>query len=85
MIPTILGFCGISFQMFFVQSGHTPPPLHVVYENHAAIIDPQTRTVVSGALPPKALALVLDWLESHQADLPTLWQPQSPQTKELIT
>ncbi|MGZ3305845.1 MAG: DUF4160 domain-containing protein [Asticcacaulis sp.] len=71
-MPTISAFYGIIVQMFFRD--HAPPHFHVKYAKHKAIISIQTLQVMEGYLPRRALNLVLDWTELHQAELLTDWE-----------
>ncbi|MEI9903110.1 MAG: DUF4160 domain-containing protein [Asticcacaulis sp.] len=70
-MPTISAFYGILIQMFFRD--HAPPHFHVKYAEHKAIIDIQTLALMEGYLPRRALNLVLDWAELHQAELLADW------------
>ena len=70
-MPTISAFYGILIQMFFRD--HAPPHFHVKYAEHKAIIDIQDLSLIEGELPRRALNLVLDWAELHQAELIADW------------
>jgi hypothetical protein len=70
-MPTISTFYGILIQMFF--SDHAPPHFHALYGEHEAQINIQTLEVIRGRLPRRALNLVLDWAERHQAELMESW------------
>jgi hypothetical protein len=70
-MPTISTFYGILIQMFF--SDHAPPHFHALYGEHEAQINIQTLEVIRGKLPRRALNLVLDWAERHQAELMESW------------
>ena len=58
--------------MFFKV--HAPPHFHVKYAEHKAIIYIPNLTMIEGKLPRRALGLVLDWAELHQAELLVDWQ-----------
>lgn len=58
-MPTISVFLGIVVQMFWRE--HGPPHFHATYGEHEAIIDIRELRVTRGGLPPRALALVLEW------------------------
>ena len=53
---------------------HRPPHIHVKYSGHKAVIDFQRMTLINGNLPRRALNLVLDWVELHQAELLEDWE-----------
>jgi hypothetical protein len=71
-LPTISQFFGILIRMFF--DDHPPPHFHAVYNEHKAVIDIQRLEVMEGRLPRRALSLVLDWAELHQAELLADWE-----------
>lgn len=71
-MPTISTFYGLLIQMFFRD--HAPPHFHVKYGDCKAVIDIQKLELIEGRLPRRALGLVLDWAELHQAALLEDWQ-----------
>jgi len=71
-MPTISSFFGILIQMFWAD--HAPPHFHALYGEHEALIDIRTLEVTRGALPRRALALVLEWAVMHRAELMEDWQ-----------
>lgn len=71
-MPTISAFYGILIQMFFKD--HAPPHFHVKYGEFKAFIDINTLLLLNGKLPRRALNLVLDWAELHQAELLEDWR-----------
>lgn len=70
-MPTISHFYGIFIQMFFNE--HSPPHFHVKYGEFKAVIDIKKMVLTEGKLPRRALNLVLDWTELHQAELLEAW------------
>ena len=70
-MPTISVFFGIVIRMYF--DDHDPAHFHAVYGEYQAIIDIETLEVLRGRLPRRALELVLDWAELHQAELRQNW------------
>lgn len=75
-MPVIARFYGMIIKMYFQQSEHNPPHFHVVYGEYVGIIDIQTLEMLEGDLPNKALALIKEWAEQHQADLMKIWNTQ---------
>ena len=71
-MPTISMFYGIMIQMFW--NDHAPPHFHALYAEHEALVDIQTFEVIEGALPRRALALVLEWTQQHHAELMEDWE-----------
>ena len=70
-MPTISQFFGIVIRMFFDE--HAPPNFHAVYGEWQAEIDIEKLELLAGRLPRRAMALVLDWAELHQAELLADW------------
>ena len=71
-MPTISVFFGIVVQMFWRE--HGPPHFHATYAEHEAIIDIRDLQVSRGELPPRALALVLEWAAKHRESLMENWE-----------
>lgn len=76
-MPVISRFYGMVIKMYFAQSEHNPPHFHVIYGEYAGVIEIETRQMMEGDLPPKALALVQEWAEQYEADLMTIWTTQN--------
>lgn len=70
-MPTISAFYGILIQMF--RDENAPPHFHAVYGEHEALIDIRSLEPLQGKLPRRALMMVLDWAEMHQAELLEDW------------
>ena len=75
-MPVLCRFYGIIIRMYFLQSEHNPPHIHAIYNDDVAAIDFMTGAVLEGHLPTKALALVREWIQLHQAELQEIWQTQ---------
>lgn len=75
-MPTISRFYGIIIKMYFQQSEHNPPHFHVVYGENLAEIEISSGKILEGYLPPRANALVSEWLELHREELNTIWNTQ---------
>jgi len=48
---------------------HGPPHFHAIYGEHEAVIDIRELRVTCGALPRRALALVLEWGAEYREKL----------------
>ena len=70
-MPTISVFYGIVIRMFF--DDHSPPHLHADYAGNGARIGLDPITVLESQLPPRALAMVLEWTALHQQELLDNW------------
>ena len=71
-MPTISIFYGVLIQMFWQD--HAPPHFHALYAEFEVLIDIRTLEVLEGALPRRALALVLEWAQAHRAELLEDWE-----------
>ena len=75
-MPVLARFYGIVIRMYFLQSEHNPPHIHVIYGEDMAAIDIRSGEVIEGGLPPKALSLVLEWMGLHKDELLEIWETQ---------
>lgn len=75
-MPVISRFYGIIIRMYFQQKEHNPPHIHALYEENVAAIDIQSGDILEGNLPPKALAMVREWIAIHKNDLLNMWETQ---------
>lgn len=58
--------------MYFLD--HTPPHFHATYGSSEAQVQIQPAGLLSGKLPPRALALVVEWATLHQTELLENWR-----------
>jgi predicted pyridoxine 5'-phosphate oxidase superfamily flavin-nucleotide-binding protein len=70
-MPEISRFLGIVVAMFY--SDHAPPRIHVRYGGHKATIAIDPPALLEGALPPRALGLVVERATLHRAELLADW------------
>ena len=75
-MPVLSRFYGIIIRMYFQQAEHNPPHIHALYGEEMGAIDIQTGEVLEGYLPPKALAMVREWVAMHKEDLLYMWETQ---------
>ena len=71
-MPKISEFFGIIIMMFY--DDHNPPHFHVNYNEHNAIIEIETLSVLKGNLPKRALAMVLEWANLNRDALKENWE-----------
>jgi predicted deacetylase len=71
-VPEISRFLGIVVSMYY--DDHPPPHFHVCYAERRAIIEIETGALLDGQLPPRALALVVEWAERHREELRENWR-----------
>jgi len=79
-MPVISRFYGIIIRMYFIQAEHNPPHIHAIYGENTAEITILSGTVLEGHLPPKALAMVREWIEINKEDLLAIWDSQEFRT-----
>ena len=75
-MPVLSRFYGIIIRMYFQQAEHNPPHIHALDGEDMAAICIQTGEVLEGHLPPKALAMVQEWISIHKSDLLQMWETQ---------
>ena len=75
-MPVLSRFYGIIIRMYFLQSEHNPPHIHAIYNDDVAAIDYMTGEVLDGYLPPKARAMVREWIALHKDTLQEIWETQ---------
>ncbi len=71
-MPTISTFFGIVIRMYY--DDHEPPHFHAYYGEYAAVVEIESLHVRAGALPRRALAMVLEWASLHRAELLEDWR-----------
>lgn len=75
-MPVLSRFYGIVIRMYFQQAEHNPPHIHALYGDEMAAIEIQTGNVLEVYLPPKALAMVQEWVGIYRNDLLWIWETQ---------
>ena len=71
-MPEISRFLGIVIRMYFLD--HDPPHFHATPTGDEARIRIDPIGVLGGALPPRVLALVVEWASLHQGELLENWR-----------
>lgn len=71
-MPEISRFFGILIQMYF--DDHSPPHFHAFYAGYRARVIIHPVGLLSGDLPPRVLALTVEWARIHQAELIENWR-----------
>ena len=75
-MPVLCRFYGIIIRMYFQKAEHNPPHIHALYGEDMAAIVINTGEILEGHLPPKALAMVREWVALHRNDLLKMWETQ---------
>ena len=71
-MPEISRFLGIVIRMYFFD--HEPPHFHASYGDTEAQVRIDPIGLLGGELPPRALALVVEWATLHKAELHENWR-----------
>lgn len=71
-MPVVSSFYGILIKMYF--GDHLPAHFHAEYAEFTAQIAIDNLGILNGYLPPKALALVVEWASIHQQELLENWR-----------
>jgi hypothetical protein len=71
-MPEVTRFFGIVIRMYF--NDHEPAHFHAVYGDYEALIAIDTLAILSGELPRRAMALVLEWAAVHRHELGLDWE-----------
>lgn len=71
-MPELSRFFGCVVAMFY--NDHPPAHFHVRYGDYRAIVSVETLAVLEGALPPRALGLVIEWASQHRNELKQAWE-----------
>lgn len=69
-MPVISRFFGIV--VFMYHNDHDPPHFHARYQGAEVVIGLRSGQV-TGDLPPRALRLLLEWVDLHREELEVNW------------
>lgn len=70
-MPEISRFFGVVIRMYFRDHGH--PHFHASYGGVEVRVTIAPPSLLDGSLPPRVLALVLEWATLHEAALLANW------------
>lgn len=70
-MPEISRFYGLVIHMYAQE--HSPPHFHVRCGEYTAAIRLAPTGLLAGQLPPKALAMAVEWATLHGAELHANW------------
>ncbi len=71
-MPCISQFFGIVIYMYY--NDHAPPHFHAEYGGNEALYEVETLRIYAGSLPRRAHTMVIEWADSHRADLLADWE-----------
>ena len=70
-MPCVSQFFGIV--IYFYYNDHLPPHFHAEYAEHEATFSIETLDCLTGELPRRARALVVEWASLHRPELRDNW------------
>jgi hypothetical protein len=70
-VPTISKFFGVSIKMYYDEHGRAH--FHAVYNEDSAVYFVESLKKMTGYLPPRVQAFVLEWAGEHQDELLENW------------
>ena len=73
-MPTISHFYGITIVMYLRGKEHNPPHIHAVMQDFAAPFSITTGEPLDSGFPPKAEALVREFILKYQDELLEMWE-----------
>jgi hypothetical protein len=76
-MPVISRFYGLVIKMYFRQSEHNPPHIHVLYGEYLGVINIQTLEMIEGDLPVRAFNLACEWTKKYKSELLEIWNTQN--------
>jgi hypothetical protein len=72
-MPTISHFYGIIIVMYLRNKEHNPPHIHAITQDFDAPFLIETGEIMEGEFPPKAKALVKEFVLKYQKELNQMW------------
>jgi hypothetical protein len=66
-------FFGIIVRMYCGTAEHSPPHVHVYYQDYRAIFDIVSGDIADGRFPARQTRLVVAWIELHRDELMADW------------
>ena len=75
-MPVISRFYGMVVKMYFRQSEHNPPHIHIIYGDNSGVIDIATSQLIEGDLPKRELKMAQEWTKRYKEDLIQIWNTQ---------
>ncbi len=77
-MPIISRIDGLIIKMYFSQSEHDPPHIHVQYAEHSAVVEIKTGNILDGSLPKTQTKKIREWTNNNRVELLEMWE-----TKEI--
>lgn len=75
-MPTISKFYGIIIVMYLRNKEHNPPHIHAITDDFDAPFLISSGELMEGYFPPKAIAMVKEFISKYQNELLTMWETE---------
>lgn len=75
-MPTICHFYGIIIVMYLRNKEHNPPHIHAITQDFDAPFLIATGEIMDGEFPPKAKAMVQEFIQQYRSELLTMWETE---------
>ena len=75
-MPTISSFYGIIIVMYLRNKEHNPPHIHAITQDFDAPFLVSTGELMEGEFPPKAAAMVKEFIIKNQKELEEMWESE---------
>ena len=75
-MPTISHFYGIIIVMYLRSKEHNPPHVHAITQDFDAPFSIASGEIIEGVFPPKAMALVKEFILKNQKELEEMWKTE---------
>ena len=76
-MPTISHFNGISIVMYLRDKEHNPPHIHAITQDFDAPFSIETGKLMEGIFPPKAQAMVTEFIFRYRCELLEMWETEN--------
>jgi hypothetical protein len=73
-MPTISYFYGIVIVMYLRDKEHNPPHIHAITQDLEASFYIEGGEIMEGFFPPKAKALVKEFIQMYKSELEEMWE-----------
>lgn len=84
-MPTISSFYGIIIIMHLREKEQNPPHIHAVTQDSMAAFDIRTSEIMNAAdFPPKATAMVKEFIAKNRDELLNMWETEEYKKLEPI-
>lgn len=75
-MPTVSSFYGIIIVMYLRDKEHNPPHIHAITQDFAAPFLISNGEIMEGFFPPKAQAMVKEFIVQNRNELEEMWETE---------